>query len=208
MTKITTVLLIVVLFSGLVAAQTAATGAIVGTVTDQEGRLLPGAQVTLQSEDTGARRTSVTEAAGVYRFALLPPGKYSVEFSATGFTGVKTSNAIVNVSETMTVNAVLKVGTHVETVDVRESAVEVQKETSSLGTLVGHNEITNLPLTTRNYTEILHMSAGVTADLANAAQVGRGTQDVYVHGGRSIPERPLMKLLKRGAGQDVRVSRF
>jgi protocatechuate 3,4-dioxygenase beta subunit len=59
-------------------AQTAATGALAGTVTDQSGSVIPNVTVTASNTDTGQSRTGMTGADGAYRFGLLPPGNYRV----------------------------------------------------------------------------------------------------------------------------------
>ncbi len=46
--------------------------------------------------------------------------------------------------------------------------------------------IREVPLTNRNYTQVLTLSAGVAGDVNNAASLGKGTQDVYVNGASSI----------------------
>ena len=66
-------------------AQSAGTAGVAGTVTDPSGAAVPQVTVTLTSADTGQSRTAVTGSDGAYRFTLLPPGAYSVRFSAQGF---------------------------------------------------------------------------------------------------------------------------
>ncbi|MBZ5527388.1 MAG: TonB-dependent receptor, partial [Acidobacteriia bacterium] len=183
---VTASLLAAILFSLPLWSQTSATGALSGTVTDAQGGALPGVTVGLLQQETGAQRTAMTDTDGVFRFALLSPGKYSVEFSITGFKTVKRTDVTVNVSETAVVNTSLQIGMKSEIVLVKADQVQVQTETSSLGQLIGENDLRDIPLTNRNYTQMLHLSAGVTASLINAAEVGRNTQDVYVHGGTTL----------------------
>lgn len=70
-----------ILGAPLLMAQTPSTGALTGTVTDPSGGVISGATVTLTSA-TGQVRTATTNANGSYKFGLLPPGNYSVAFSA------------------------------------------------------------------------------------------------------------------------------
>ena len=65
-------------------AQSAGTGALTGTVVDPTGAVAPGVNVILVSLETNQTRTATTGGDGVYKFSLLPPGNYSVRFSATG----------------------------------------------------------------------------------------------------------------------------
>src|SRR6266852_9658435 len=85
-------------------AQTAGTGAIVGTVTDSSGAVIPGASLEAVNTNTGQTRTVTTGADGSYRFALLPPGSYNVKFSANGFKTVEVPKVVVTVTETPTLD--------------------------------------------------------------------------------------------------------
>ena len=80
-------LCLMVLLAGTsaVSAQTASTGALTGTVTDQSGGVVSGATVTATNNGTGQSRTATTDSSGTYKFSLLNPGNYSVKFSANGF---------------------------------------------------------------------------------------------------------------------------
>src|SRR5260370_8390851 len=84
--------------------QTAGTGAMVGTVTDSSGAVIPGATVEAVNASTGQPRTVTTGADGSYRFALLPPGDYNVKFSANGFKTVEVPKVHVNVTDTPTLD--------------------------------------------------------------------------------------------------------
>jgi Carboxypeptidase regulatory-like domain/TonB-dependent Receptor Plug Domain len=169
-----------------VQAQNAGTGALAGTVNDATGAVISGATVTATNSSTGATRTAVTNSTGSYRIPALPPGTYSVEFSSQGFDTVKDAGVTVNVSEIETLNANLKVGNEQQTVTVEGGAVMLQTENVTLGGVVSEQEVKSLPLTNRNYTQILGLSPGVATDVTNAASLGRNTQDVYVNGGRAI----------------------
>ena len=80
--KFVTGLLAVLVFALAIApslvAQSLVSGDLAGTVTDPSGAVVPNATVTLKSDTTGANRTTTTNAAGGYRFALVPPGSYTV----------------------------------------------------------------------------------------------------------------------------------
>src|SRR5260370_22083458 len=90
--------------------QTAGTGAMVGTVTDSSGAVIPGATVEAVNASTGQPRTVTTGADGSYRFALLPPGAYNVKFSANGFKTLEVPKVAVNVTETQKLEHKLELG--------------------------------------------------------------------------------------------------
>ncbi|MGH9716186.1 MAG: carboxypeptidase regulatory-like domain-containing protein [Candidatus Acidiferrales bacterium] len=163
-------------------AQTATTGALTGVVTDPSGSVIAGATVTATSTSTGRVRTTSTDANGSYEFSLLPPGNYSVEFSATGFQTSEVSSVTVNVTEIPVLNRSLQVGSQSQKVTVEANAEAVQTQNATIGGVVGSHEITSLPLSTRNYTQILDLSPGVATNVSSASGLGNGTQDVNVNG--------------------------
>ncbi len=186
-TKTTTFVLVCLLlaWSSFMMAQTAATGALQGTVTDATGAVIPGATVTLTSTATGQVRTATAGADGVYRFPLLPPGTYNLKFAANGFKGAEATGVNVNVTETPVYDQKLEVGGTTEQLTVQANAEILQTTSSSLGTVIGSNEATAIPLTTRNYTNLLGLSAGVAADVGNASALGRGGMEFSVNGSGS-----------------------
>src|SRR2546426_615621 len=176
----------IVLIHLLAVAQTVSTGAITGTVTDPTGGVIPGVAVTAAEKATGAKRSTVTDASGGYRFNLLPPGVYQLQFSAKGFKTVVPFDVTITVTEVSTLNVGMVLGEQSETVEVTASAQLVQTQSATLGTVVENRTLTEVPLSTRNYTQALTMSPGVIADVNNAAELGKGTQDVYVNGASNI----------------------
>src|ERR1019366_5193158 len=101
-----------------VLAQTASTGALIGTVTDSSGAVVPNVTVTATSVDSGQARTSMTASDGSYKFNLLPPGGYRVRFEAAGFRPIEIPSATVNVTETAVLDRALDVGSQSQTVTV------------------------------------------------------------------------------------------
>ena len=166
-------------------AQTAGTGALTITVTDPSGQLISGANVTL-SNAAGLSRSQLTDASGSYTFTLLPPGAYRVTISAPGFKTVEVPSATVTVTETQVLNQKLEIGTQQQYVTVTTEAQAVQTETSTLGSVVSERSIMALPLSTRNFTQIISLSPGVITDVYNASAVGRGSQDFTVNGGSNV----------------------
>ena len=162
--------------------QSAGTGALTGTVTDASGAVVPAVTVTLRNAETNQARSIITGSDGTYKFTLLPPGSYDVRFSAAGFKTAEVAGVNVNVTETPEVNRSLEVGAQTDQVTVEASAETLQTTSSALGTTVGSRSVTNLPLTTRNYTQILGMSAGANVSVNNASLLGKGSQDVSVNG--------------------------
>ena len=109
-------------------AQTAATGALMGTVTDPTGAVVPNVTVTVTNSDTGQARTATTDAAGTYKFGLLPPGSYRVKFEATGFKTIEVPSVTINVTETNVLDRRVEVGTQTQEVTVQGGEVETRSD--------------------------------------------------------------------------------
>ena len=159
-------------------AQSDSTGALGGTITCAKGAV-PGATVVLTNNATNQTLSMISGENGSYRFSLLVPGTYRVSFSAPGFKTSQVLSIAVSVSEAPTLDASLEPGDHRERVACN---CRLSLSASSTGTLVDHKTITGVPLTTRNFAQVLSMSSGTAADVNNAGTLGRGTQTVNVNG--------------------------
>jgi outer membrane receptor protein involved in Fe transport len=177
-------LLAVGISSGVALGQ-AATGQITGTIEDAAGAVVPGATVTVTNVSTGARRQDSTGADGDFAFLSLPPGKYKVEVSARGFKRVVVEELDVNVTQTSTVNLKLEPSTLDETVTVTAEGTLVQQESSQVGRVIESRSISQLPLPTRNFQQLLTLSPGTSASVSNNTELGRGDAIISVNGQRT-----------------------
>ena len=162
----------------LLVAQTAATGAVKGVVTDPSGSVVAGAVVKITSNTTAQPRTTSTQNDGSYLLPLLPPGLYKMSVSAQGFKLLELQSVDVHVTETATVDFRLQIGTISETVTVQDIAELVQTNSSALGNVTDQRMVENLPLVTRNYLQILGLSPGVSSEITDASSIGRGNVGV------------------------------
>ncbi len=158
-----------------VCAQTAATGALTGTVVDSSGAVIAGATVTVTSAATGEGRNVETGAEGAFRVSLLPPGTYVISIQKTGFKTATQTNVQVVVTEISKVSIALQPGAVQEKVEVTANPQMVETESSALGRVVDERAVIGLPLVTRNYTQILSLSPGIIAPVNNATDLGRGS---------------------------------
>ncbi len=168
-------------FQSLIA-QTPGTGALTGTVKDPSGAVIPNATVTLTSVDTGQARTTMTGADGVYHFSLLPPGNYRVKIESSGFKPVEVPSVNVAVTETAVLDRNLDVGAQSQTVTVEGEVENIQTASSALGTVVNTRSMEALPLSTRNFTNLLAMSAGANAGVTNSTTLGKSATGIAVNG--------------------------
>lgn len=167
-----------------VAALAQTSGTITGTVTDTSKAVMPGVQVTAQGKTVDVKRTAATNAAGEYTIPFLPPGDYELEFKLAGFAPVM-ETATLGVTERIAVNAVLQLSAVSEQVVVEASGDILQTETSTNGRVVDSLAIRQLPLSSRNFTQLLTLSTGTSGALNDATALGRGTQNISSNGART-----------------------
>ena len=179
------IILCLMTMTPLLLGQTAATGALTGSLKDASGAVVPNATVTATSIDTGQARITATDADGTYKFGLLSPGDYKLKFVAPGFNTAEVPSVTITVTETAVLDQSLKIGEQTQQVEVRAEAEAVQTATSTVGTVINSQSITDLPLTSRNYTTLLGLSSGANAGVYNAANMGKGSQEISVNGSTS-----------------------
>lgn len=172
-----------ILVLAFIWTQTAATGQIVGTVADSTGAVIGGATVTVKSAETNFVRAVTTNEYGIYTVPLLPPGTYSVSVTTPGFKTTTSQNTSVPAATSTTINITLEVGGVEQEVTVMAAAEVLQTENAASGGTVNELTVVALPLTNRNYTQILGLSPGVASQVPNAATLGRNTVNVNVNGG-------------------------
>ncbi len=160
-------------------SQSAAAGALEGSVTDGTGQRLADVSVLLLNAATEERYSTQSDSTGAFRFSLLPPGSYRVEFAREGFKTARMASLTLNASEVPVLEAVLEKGDARLTLDCQ---CRLQTAAPSTGTLVDQKTITAVPLNTRNFTQVLSMSSGSVASVNNAGTLGRGTSSVNVNG--------------------------
>ena len=165
------ILLVAVLFALTTVSSRAQqiTGAIVGTVKDTQGAVVPAATVKATNVDTGLSRSTTTANDGAYRIQYLPVGTYNVEVDAPGFKKFLQENLVLAVDQTQALNVTLAVGASSETVTVSASSTSRGYPTATLGRTVQPAEIIGLPLVNRNAYAELSLTPGVQSNSASGA---------------------------------------
>jgi Carboxypeptidase regulatory-like domain len=171
---------------GSVARSQTGTTAIVGEVTDPQGKLVTGGKVTLTDAGTGLTRESTTDSLGRYQFLALPPGTYSVHAEFQGFRSAIVDKIEALVSVTQTVNIRLEIGSMSETVTVSgEGIPPINTIDATLGNAFDSKQITALPFEGRDAAGVLALQPGVAYIPANSQNAGFDTRNGAVNGGRS-----------------------
>ncbi len=138
------------------------TGSIVGTVSDTQGQVVPGATVAIKEVGKQTITTVVTDANGAYNAPFLNPGTYEVEVELTGFKKYVRQGITVQVNDRARVDATLEVGQLTEVTTVIAAAPLVRTESSEVGTVIEEKSIRELPLNQRNFASLVYLVPGVT----------------------------------------------
>ena len=174
------IVMLVLASLGLAAQVTTAT--IVGTVTDQQGAAIAGAQVTATNSGTALARTVQANAQGEFRIEFLPVGEYSVEASAEGFRKTVQQGIALKVDETARVDLSLGVGGRSDSVEVTAATPQVNTGNGELGRTIENREIVDLPIVNRNVYTLLDMTPGVQRN-DNSIVLGYPEQRTLINGG-------------------------
>jgi len=159
------VLVCALFFAASLWSQTG-TSAIGGIVTDQQGKAVPGAKVTITNVATNATRTAESTNTGAYLFDLITPGDYRLEVEAKGFNRTVVGNVRALISKQTETNVQLSVGGISQVVEVRANLQDtlINTQDASLGNVFDSNQISQLPLEGRNLSDLLSLQPGATQE--------------------------------------------
>ena len=166
-----------------VALTAQSTGTVTGLLTDPSAKSAPGAAVKLVNKGTQQLFATSSTQSGTYRFTFLAPGEYQLSAELVGFKRI-VRELVVNIGGTVTVDAAFELGQTTEQVSVVADVQQVETTTSALGRVVEQQLVTALPLSSRNFTQILALSPGVNASVANAGELGRNSVNISANGSR------------------------
>src|SRR5262252_4236646 len=141
-------------------AQVAA-GSITGVVTDQARATVPGATVTVTNVATNIQRVVTSTTGGVYTAPGLSPGTYRIDVELQGFRPLRREGVSLATGETARIDLELSVGTLAELVTVVANAPMVRAESASLGAVVNHEAVVQLPLNGRTFISLASLAPGV-----------------------------------------------
>jgi hypothetical protein len=141
-----------------------AVGEITGTVTDPSGAVVPHVHVTATNQATGISQSTFTTSAGAYTIPHLLVGTYTVTAQESGFKSGVAPGVTLNVGQVREVNFKLAVGSTKQTVTVTGLPALLDTTNNSLGTTLSAEEVQDLPLYGRDFTDLVETMPGMVAN--------------------------------------------
>ncbi len=173
------------------------TAKIVGTITDQQGLVVPGVKVTVTNTATNVATETTTDKDGFYQVLDLPIGTYRIAARREGFRPLVVTTAPLEINQALRANLKLEVGAANEQVVVESQASGVETVNPTLGQSVTSRPIVNMPLNGRDALDLALLQPGVTEDNPDDTSNGKGFN---IGGGRSDS---ITYLLDGGLNNDL-----
>jgi hypothetical protein len=170
-------LAVAVAFPGFTHAQ-ASQASVRGTVRDSTGAVVPGAELALVNLATHVRSATTTNAAGEYLFLNINPGTYTLEASKPGFATKQLEPFVLKVNQTSTLDFSLIVGQVTQVARVSAVGEELQASTAEISMTLDTEQIENVPLDSRNWSELFVSAPGVSHIVVPGSQTGSYTTSV------------------------------
>jgi hypothetical protein len=158
----------VMAFASLLPGQGETTSAILGQVSDPTNAPIWRAAVVARSNDTGLRRTAITDESGRFNFPQLLPGSYTVEVSAQGFEPEVHSSVVAGLGQKQTADFVLRIASRKQSVTVMEDVPPVTPDNPNTSTTLNARGIENLPNPGGDMTYPLQFAAGAVINTAGS----------------------------------------
>ena len=146
------------------------TASVAGKVSDATGGVLPGVTVTVTSLATNQQRTVVTNEEGVYRFAGLPPGNYSITAELEGFAKFVQSDIRLQVGAASDLNVTMRLSSVSESLTVTGQTAIIESAKTDLSTVISRDQIDTLPTISRNFLDYALLTPGVNEDVRTTGQ--------------------------------------
>jgi hypothetical protein len=175
---------------------------IVGTVVDASNAVVPNAEITLTNTATSQVRTATSNTSGIYLFANVGIGQFTLSATAKGFQKYNKTDIVVNTAQTLQENITLTVGSETQTVTVEADALTLQAETNEVSNLITGAQVTQLATNGRNVVSLAALGMGVSNNLpafggVNALTSANGisfngtrvTHNIYLLDGGELNDR-------------------
>ena len=160
------------LFTFSLAAAQSTTATLSGTVTDQNGAVVPAVEITVENIGTALKRHTTTNDEGRFTVPLLPPSTYSITAQRTGFTPVRIAGVVLNVGDQKALKIELKTGDVTAQVQVISEAPLINTS-PAVTTTIDRQFVGNLPLNGRSFQSLILLTPGVTVASAGGSDFGQ-----------------------------------
>ena len=178
-------LALLILAAAPASAQTAY-GTVLGTITDPSAAAIPGAQVRVTNVGTNISNEVTTGTEGGYAVTRLIPGQYRVEVSYEGFKTAASPDLTLLVNQSLRFDATLEPGTVETVVEVVATGTLIETDTSSVGKVVENKQIVDLPMVSRNFTDLIVLSPATVTDNQGALGNEQNSFRTRLSGGASF----------------------
>jgi hypothetical protein len=160
-------------------------GTINGIVLDPSGAAIPGAEVVVINDGTGAQYTTRANGMGIYVVSNLPPGPYRIQVSNSGFKTIIKPDIVVHVQDAIAINFTLPIGSASEIVTVQGGAPLINTENATLSTVVDRTFVENTPLNGRSFQNLILLAPGVVTNSPQVAAGNGNSGEFSVNGQRA-----------------------
>jgi len=161
------------------------TGSVTGVVTDSSGATIPAVKITLVDQAKSYSFTATSDNNGRYLLRSIPPGTYTITAEAQNFQKETQEGIRLDVSENISVDLALKLGSMNDTVEVTASSVQLETEDAVTGQVVNRKFVNDLPLVDRNFTNLAYLAPGVTETNAPGTKNSQGGINFNSNGSRN-----------------------
>ncbi len=138
------------------------TSQLTGEAFDPGGAAVPGVKLVLRNAESGVALEAETNNAGVYTFAVVPPGRYSLQARKDGFQSLTQTGVVIDTASVQRLDIQLKLGNVSESVTVAASAPVLQADNATVGQLIENKTIIDMPLASRRAAGLVKLMGNVT----------------------------------------------
>jgi outer membrane receptor protein involved in Fe transport len=137
-------------------------GSLAGSITDQSGAAIPGANITAKNTETGETHITKSKGNGGYLIDAIGTGLYDVTVESPNFSREVIQKVLVQPTTITSVNALLKIGAAQDTIEVSSSNEILKTESGEVSATIGTKEISDLPINSLNAYALATTQPGVT----------------------------------------------
>jgi hypothetical protein len=134
-----------------------------GTVVDPSGAVVPGAKINATNVATGLGYDVSSDKNGLFEFLQLPIGDYSVKIEKSGFKSFTEGHIHLDLDQVFTLKAEMQLGSVSDSITVEANAAQVESTDMQLTAVISGNQIVDIPLNGRNWTQLMQLQPGVQA---------------------------------------------